>query len=227
MIGFMDALVKSKKRIKDHGEVFTPDFIVNAMLELVKHETERIESRFLEPACGDGNFLAPVLQRKLDVVLKKYGRSQTDFEKNALVAVSSIYGIELLQDNVSACQKRLFNIFDQIYTKKFKTKCKDNLRKNIEFILERNILQGDALTLKTNNDTELIVFSNWSLVSDGRVKRSDFQFVDLTQTTDGKKTPSIFLIEEVSDSGETIFSPMPVKEYPLMHYLKFDYEDAK
>ncbi len=223
----MKTLVKTTQRVKDHGEVFTPDFIVNDMLNLVKHETERIESRFLEPACGDGNFLVPVLQRKLDVVLKKYGKSQVDFEKMSLFAVSSIYGIDLLPDNVELCRDRLFKIFNEVYTKKYKSKSKDELRKSIHFILNRNILQGNALTLKTKNDTELIVFSEWSLVNGGMVKRRDFQFADMAEFFEKDKMQSLFRVEEVSDSGEIIFSPMPVKEYPLMHYLKFDYEDAK
>lgn len=221
----MNTQIKTKQRVKDHGEVFTPEFIVNDMLDLVKHETERIESRFLEPACGDGNFLAPVLQRKLDVVLKKYGKSQSDFEKMSLLAVSSIYGIDLLSDNVELCQKRLFDIFDGVYIKKYKSKYKEEFRKSIRFVLNRNILQGNALTLKTKNDTELIVFSEWSLISGGKVKRRDFQYAELADF-DPKKEKSFSILEK-SDSGETIFSPMPIKEYPLMHYLKFDYEDAK
>ena len=60
-----ESLVKSKQRVTDHGEVFTPSWMVEDMLNLVKGESERIDSRFLEPACGDGNFLKVVLQRKL------------------------------------------------------------------------------------------------------------------------------------------------------------------
>jgi len=67
--------VKSRQRVQDHGEVFTNEREVNAMLDMVKQETERIESRFLEPACGDGNFLAEVLRRKLAVVNARYRRS--------------------------------------------------------------------------------------------------------------------------------------------------------
>jgi len=96
-------ITKSKKRIRDHGEVFTQEREVNAMLDLVKNETDRIESRFLEPACGDGNFLAPILERKLAIVKKKYRSSQNEFERMAFLAVSSIYGVELLLDNVEVC----------------------------------------------------------------------------------------------------------------------------
>ena len=104
-------LTKSRNRIRDHGEVFTPDFIVNDMLNLVKHETERIDSRFLESACGDGNFLIKILEKKLEIVENKYKKNQFDYERNSLIAVSSIYGIELLDDNVEEAQKRLYNLF--------------------------------------------------------------------------------------------------------------------
>ncbi len=217
--------VKSKKRVRDHGEVFTPDFIVNDMLDLVKDETERIESRFLEPACGDGNFLAPILERKLEVVKKKYKSSQVEFERNAILAISSIYGVELLHDNVAICISRLYKIVEDIYSKLYKIKCKGDFRKSIEFILSRNILQGNALNLKTADDKKYIVFSEWSFTNGSSIKRRDFEYRELADF-DPKK-PTLFSVRELSDTGETVFSPMPVKEFPLKHYLKLDYEDAK
>src|SRR3974377_287441 len=109
----MQEQVKSKRRVAEHGEVFTSEREVNAMLDLVKQETERIDSRFLEPACGTGNFLTEVLHRKLRVVEKNYRRSQLEFERNLILAVSSIYGIDILEDNVIACRQRLFDIADK------------------------------------------------------------------------------------------------------------------
>lgn len=217
--------VKSKQRVKDHGEVFTPDFVVNDMLSLVKNETERIESRFLEPACGDGNFLAPILERKLEVVKKKYKSSQVEFERNVLLAVSSIYGVELLNDNVSACIERLYKTVDEMYLKLYKEKCNPDFRKSLRFVLSRNILQGNALDLKTADGKEHIVFSEWALANGSSIKRRDFEYRELADF-DPKK-PTLFSLREVSDTGETVFSPMPVKEFPLKHYLKLDYEDAK
>ena len=114
------AQVRTKKRVSDHGEVLTGQREVNAMLDLVKQETERIDSRFLEPACGDGNFLIAILERKLAIVEKRYGKSQLDFERYAVLAVSSIYGIDILPDNVRDCRRRLFEIFDSNYTRLFK-----------------------------------------------------------------------------------------------------------
>ncbi len=217
--------IKSKQRIRDHGEVFTQEREVNAMLDLINDETERIESRFLEPACGNGNFLAPILERKLEIVKKKYMSSQVDFEKMTLLAVSSIYGVELLQDNIEACIERLYDIFNNLYASLYNGECKNELRKSIRFILKRNILQGDALTLKKTDNKKYIIFSEWSLVNNGMIKRRDFEYRELADF-DPKK-PTLFSLREISDTGETVFSPMPVKEFPLKYYLKFDYEDAK
>lgn len=217
--------IKSKKRARDFGEVFTPDFIVNDMLDLVKNETVRIESRFLEPACGDGNFLAPILERKLELVKKKYRSSRVEFERNALLATSSIYGVELLHDNVSVCIERLYKITNEMYSKLYKNKCSSAFRNSIRFILNRNILQGNALDLKTADGKKHIVFSEWSLANGSSIKRRDFEYRELADF-DPKK-PTLFSLREVSDTGEFVFSPMPVKEFPLKHYLKLDYEDAK
>ena len=104
--------VKSKKRVADHGEVFTNEREVNAMLDLVKNETERIDSRFLQPACGNGNFLAEVLKRKIAVVDGRYSKSQLEWERYAVIAISSIYGVEILEDNANECRARLYKLFD-------------------------------------------------------------------------------------------------------------------
>jgi hypothetical protein len=221
----MDKQIKLKERVKDYGEVFTREREVNAMLDLVKNETERIESRFLEPACGDGNFLAPIIERKLAIVNKKYRLSQTEFERMMFLAVSSIYGIELLQDNIEACIERLYKIINSLYIKLYKDKCKNEFRNSIKFVLRRNILQGDALTLKKTDGKEYIIFSEWSLINGSKVKRRDFQYSELADF-DPKK-PTLFSLREFSDTGEAVFSPMPVKEFPLVHYLSLNYEDTK
>lgn len=123
----------------------TPEHIVNAMLELVKPETERIDSRFLEPACGTGNFLSRILERKLHIVKKRYRKSQFDYERYAVLAVSSIYGIDLLEDNVQECRQRLFEIFDAEYRRLFKKAAKARCRAAVKYILRRNIIHGDAM----------------------------------------------------------------------------------
>ncbi len=185
------------------------------MLDLVQQETERIESRFLEPACGTGNFLTVILQRKLDVVEKRYGKAQLDFERNAVLAVSSIYGIDIQEDNVQQCRQQLFGIFDLYYLRSFKNKTSDNCRESVRFILERNIIHGDALSLKTVGDNPRpIVFSEWSPVNCSMLKRRDYTFHGLLEHASMKELPLF------SDLGEDVFIPTPEKVYPPMHFLK-------
>ena len=211
----MDKQVKSKQRVADFGEALTPKWIVNAMLDLVKPETERIDSRFLEPACGTGNFLTEILERKLCVVEKRYGKSQLDYERYAILAVSSIYGIEILEDNVQECRKRLFDIVDRAYMALFPKTAKSQFLETVRFILERNIIWGDAITLKTVGEKpKHIVFSEWSLVNGSLMKRRDFTFHSLLEHQSVKELPLF------SDMGEDVFIPQPVQEYPPVHFLK-------
>ncbi|MBW7959909.1 SAM-dependent DNA methyltransferase [Patescibacteria group bacterium] len=217
--------IKTKKRVRDHGEVFTPDFIVQDMLDLVKGETERIDSRFLEPACGDGNFLAPILERKLNIAKKRYSRLQIDYERNALIALASIYGIELLKDNVQKCRKRLFNIFLTYYKDKYKKKIKESYLKSAKYILKRNILWGDALTLQTpDKNSKPIIFSSWSRLG-SYIIRDDYYFSDLIPMD----KEGLFDNRHVtSDLGDSVFDPKKIDiNFPKKHYLKLDYKDAE
>ena len=207
--------VVSKKRVNDHGEVLTAKREVDAMLNLVKQETERIESRFLEPACGTGNFLTEILERKLRIVESRYGNSQLEYERNVILAISSIYGIDILQDNVVECRKRLFSIFNQHYSGLFKEFTKDECRNTVKYIVERNIIWGDALTLETvGNNSQAIVFSEWSPVNGSMIKRRDFAFHELLSHAKIRELPLF------SDLGEDVFIPTPIKEYPLIHFLR-------
>ena len=92
--------IKSKERVAERGEVFTAEREVNAMLDLVANECLRPDSRFLEPACGDGNFLSAILKRKLAELRRKYKKSPRDYEKQAVVAIGSLYGVDIMNDNV-------------------------------------------------------------------------------------------------------------------------------
>ena len=132
--------IKSKERVSKHGEVFTNEREVKAMCDLVKQETERIESRFLEPACGNGNFLAEILERKLVIVKRRYGKSQSDYERYSFLAVSSLYGVELLEDNAQECRERLFSIWDTEYTTLFRGRVLEQCREAIRYLLSKNIL---------------------------------------------------------------------------------------
>lgn len=209
------ALIKTRQRVADYGEVFTAEREVNAMLDLVKRETERIDSRFLEPACGSGNFLIEVLRRKLAIVEARYGKRHLEFERYAIVAIGSIYGVDLLEDNAAECRERLFDHFDEVYSRLFGETCRAACRASARFILNRNIICGDALTMMTvGRQPEPIVFSEWSPVNGSLVKRRDYSLAHLLvyQPMEG---PSLF-----SDLGEEAFIPTPVRDFPLTHYLK-------
>lgn len=210
--------VKSKQRVSDHGEVFTAKKEVNAMLDLVKDETERIESRFLEPACGNGNFLAEILNRKLAVVNSRYSKSQLEFERYAVLAISSIYGVDILEDNAIECRTRLFDIFEDLYFNLFKDKCKDECRNSVKFLLDRNILWGDALDFTNPQTKKPIVFSEWSAINGSMLKRRDYIFKFLVEKT---HQFSIF-----NDEGNAAAIDEPIKDFPLIHFLKLGENDT-
>ena len=217
-----DKQVKSKQRVADHGEVFTAEREVNAMLDLVKGETERIDSRFLEPACGEGAFLKEILRRKLAVVKKQYGKSPYDYERYSVLAVTSIYGVDILEDNAEICRQNLFDIWNKEYTVNAKTQANDQCRETVRFILRKNILCGDALTM-LQNDGMPIVFAEWNLVSGDQIKRRDYEFAELL---DGhEKQMNIFMLGWEFDEETNAFIPAPIKEYPLTDYRRLsDYE---
>ena len=210
-----EQLVVSRQRVIEHGEVYTPKAIVNQMLDLVAQEAERIDSRFLESACGTGNFLSEVLQRKLEVVKSRYSKSQLDYERYAILAISSIYGIDILQDNVNICRKRLLDMFKELYQNLYKQHIKEDCIQSARFILKRNIEWGDALTLMTvGQKPRPIVFSEWSAVNGSMIKRRDFAFERLLESGSMNELPLF------SDLGEDICIPRPLKEFPLVHFLK-------
>jgi len=199
------SLVKSKQRVADHGEVFTPEWMVEAMLDMVKGETERIDSRFLEPACGSGNFLVKILMRKLAAVELKYGKS--DFEKRyfSLLGLMCIYGIELLPDNIAECRANLLEIFaaylnltpvDDLYLAAF-------------HVLSQNLVHGDALTMHTH-DGQAITFAEWGPLGKGKYNRRDFRFDSLTQSAAYSEEGSLF----ANVGKHEIFTP--AKTYPPM-----------
>jgi hypothetical protein len=207
--------IKSKKRVTDHGEVLTAEREVKAMLDLVKSESERIESRFLEPACGDGNFLAEILHRKLNTVLSRYNSNPLDFEKYSVLAVSSIYGVDILPDNVLACQNRMFYIFDTFYSLHCKGIDKEDCRQAVQFILSRNIICGDALTMKTN-DGNPIIFSEWSIITGDLIKRRDFRLDEMLQGH--QKDRDVFMQNWEYDNEMKAFIPLPIREFQPVHY---------
>jgi hypothetical protein len=164
------SLIKSKKRVADHGEVFTPPWLVERMLDLVRGETERIDSRFLEPACGSGNFLVPVLQRKLAAVEAKYGKSDFERQHYALLALMCIYGIELLVDNIAECRANLLEILaDYLDLDEL-----NDVYRAASYVLSQNLVHGDALTMRTHGG-QPITFAEWGYLGKGKFQRRDFR----------------------------------------------------
>jgi len=197
--------VKSRQRVSDHGEVFTPAWLVTDMLDLVKAETERIDSRFLEPACGSGNFLVPVLERKLAAVQSRYGRNDFERQHYALLGLMCVYGIELLPDNAAECRARLLATFVRFL------KADATWTRAAEHVLALNIVQGNALDM-TDAGGEHITFAEWGYLGRGRFQRRDFRFHDLTQRASFQGTLfDQFEEHEVFVPVQT-FPPMSVQE---------------
>lgn len=228
----MSKQIKSKERVADHGEVFTNEREVNAMLDLVKPETERIDSRFLEPACGEGAFLMPVLKRKLEVVKKKYKKSPLDYEKYSLIALMSLYGVDLLEDNAQICRNNLYDIWNEEYTKNTKSESTERVRDIAKYILKKNILCGDALSLLQSNG-EPIIFIEWSFVSGNMIKRRDYRLDELLKADENNVQVPLF--DDLFSDGSTrtmnweldeetgIYMPGPIKDdYPLTDYRRLD-----
>jgi len=216
-------LVKSKQRVADHGEVLTPKWMVEAMLDLVKGEAARIDSRFLEPACGDGNFLVQILRRKLAAVEIKYGTSVFERRHYALFALMCMYGIELLPDNIAECRANLLEIFAEYLN----IDQSDALYRAAFYVLSQNLVHGDALTMRTSTEgchgckpsrtrghasmrehtCQPITFAEWGYLGKGSFQRRDFRFDSLTIFGDDN---SLF----VNNGKHEIFKP--TKTYPPM-----------
>lgn len=199
-----ERLVKSKQRVADHGEVFTPSWMVEDMLNLVQEESERIDSRVLEPACGSGSFLVPVLTRKLLTVAAKHGKSEFEKRHYALFALMCIYGIELLPDNARECRDNLATLFNA-----FLGVSGDNeWAQAAHAVLKVNIVEGDALTMTTSSG-DPITFAEWGYLGKGKFQRRDFRYDELTQRSEWESEGSLF-----ADMGADLFAPQ--KTYPTI-----------
>lgn len=202
-------------RVRVFGEVKTQNKEINNMIELVRNEVDRIDLKFLEPACGDGNFLYNILEKKLNVALKISSNDLIKFEINSIYALTSLYGVEIQLDNVNATRLRLFNLFQKIFNEKFKSSLNNEFSKSVKYILKKNIIHGDALTFKENNNKDNdITFAEWSMINDTDFKRRDYTFRDLLAYQPYEQK-NLF-----SDLGDEAFIPTPIKEYKPKNYLK-------
>lgn len=244
--------VISKKRVADHGEVLTARREVDAMLDLVKQETERIESRFLEPACGTGNFLIVILERKIAVIERKLARQEKrlkkaekrpgwkapSYEPDSLLALSSIYGIDILQDSIDAAKTRLLAFFVESYRRIVEKEIPNEVTAAARFILDKNILLGDAInpqnkvTVPGVPGLDQIMFTEWSRIGND-FKRREFRFdtmhLDGSDAANAPKAADDDLFAEkkpvthnvlTTDSGREIMKPVPVRDFPLTHYTE-------
>lgn len=203
------SLIKSEKRVADHGEVFTPPWMVEAMLHLVKDETERIDSRFLEPACGSGNFLVQILRRKLAAVETRYGKSDFERRHYALLALMCIYGVELLEDNIAECRANLLEIFAEY----LHLEAEDELYRAATYVLSQNLVHGDALKM-CSHDGQPIIFAEWGYLGRGRFQRRDFSLANLTLSSTFSAEGSLFAQlgkHEVFTPAKS-YLPMTVRE---------------
>lgn len=227
--------VKSKERVAERGEVFTAEREVKAMCDLVKDECERIDSRFLEPACGDGNFLAEILSRKLAAVKKGYKKSTYQYELNSVIAVTSIYGVDIMLDNVLACRERMFQIWDKEYTLNCRADANDEVRETVRYILSLNIVCGNALSMmcvdeECNDTDEPITFPEWSVVMGGMIKRRDYRFdVLLKENEDAAMydTQLSLFGGDANNQDNWMIDPItselvpkPVREFAPIHYRR-------
>ncbi len=199
------SLIKSKARVNDHGEVFTPSWLVEKMLDLVKGETERIDARFLEPACGSGNFLVPILKRKLAAVEIKFGKSDFERQNYALLGLMSCYGIELLQDNIFECRANMLEAFADY----LRVRQNDAAYRAASFVLSLNLVHGDAMTMRDTDGAPISVIE-WGYLGKGKFQRRDFRLDVLTCMASFSAEDSLF-----SSLGKhEIFTP--TKTYPPM-----------
>ena len=228
--------IKSRERVVKHGEVFTNEREVKAMLDLVKDETYKIESTFLEPACGDGNFLVEIIRRKLSFIGKSkkpnYRKDQPAYEKAMLVAVGSIYGIDILQDNVKECVARLYKVVCDEYEKCFSDSYSEDVEHCIRYILSRNIVCGDARSMKDYKGNP-IVFSEWKNPSNGWIKRKEYLFEDLMDKAQDASCINESLVSYESSlkfngAGEPYYIPKEIKDYGLIDYREvFNYAEDR
>ena len=242
--------VKSRERVREHGEVFTAEREVKAMLDLVKDECENIDATFLEPACGDGNFLDEILRRKLGVCRKKYAQSAADYEKFSFLACTTLYGVDILADNVQRCRERLFETWCESFEVPGVTSRRgadklahpsdfhDRVARAVRFVFSRNILLGNALSMKRVDEQqrdlpEPIVFTEWKFALGDKLKRSEFRFDVLLESGGSRAAAAEMTFDFFDDASSSVnwmvdpddpekrrMIPAPSKTYAPIDYWR-------
>ena len=231
-----ESLIKSKSRVQKHGEVFTPKKIVKLMLDQpgIKEACEDLTATFLEPAAGEGAFLVAILERKLKMVAKKFNKSIKQFENYSLLALSTLYGIELLEDNAQACTINMFQKFNEFYlnqVQKYGTRANDKVLASAKTIITANIEQGNFLTRKKPSGKP-IVFSEWKAIdldkgpTTIRVQRTEYTLDDIYEDalkSDGEVLKHIEKLDQTDffaliDSNVNVEIDSDVRQLP--RYVK-------
>ena len=217
----MDDQIKSKQRVADHGEVFTNEREVKAMCDLVADEVKKIESTVLEPACGEGNFLIEILTRKLKTVRELCEGNTDKYELYSVKAVSSLYGVDILGDNVVICRQNLFDLWQDEYVQNIGKNPDEKLQQTVLHILEVNIVRGNTLSTKlvdenTNDTDEPIVFSEWIFDDNGFVIREENRFDAMLESEETSPQLDLFgLLQNSYDKWKK--DPMTGKYLPIVH----------
>ena len=208
--------IVTRERVRDHGEVYTSAREVNAMLDLVDNETRRLDSRFLEPACGNGNFLSAILERKLRLVTANRRLSLFAREIDFLRCVAGLYGIDIIASNVAECRERLLAMVDKASLETYRQRLRPDFEKVLRFILSKNIIHGNARSYKTMDAPPRdIIFSEWSMPDTrGKFVRRDYPFESMADLNmlNSKRFPT--------DNGEEFFRQNDVREYRPVLYLR-------
>lgn len=231
----MKKQVKSKERVAERGEVFTAEREVKAMCDLVATQCDNVDATFLEPACGDGNFLAEILDRKLTRVKKDAKSDATTWEWLSVRAVASLYGVDIMQDNTEECRQRLFDKWNKAYKTACKKSCNEETRESVRYILSKNIICGNALTMmcvdENQQDTQdYITFAEFKTC--GRMymlKRRDYRLDVLLKANEKPQRQSQLTLDSSVDdiynyldtnpvTGE--YMPKPLREYTPLHYRR-------
>ena len=205
--------IKGKERVENFGEVNTSAKEIDGILDMLVNEVNRVDSKFYEPACGDGNFLTEILKRKINFIEAKYKKNKNSFQRNLFLIVCNLYGVDILQDNIFICRERLLNILKDTCYRNLKNCSYEKLIDSMKFVISKNILWGDALTLERVDSQTPIIFSEWSFVNKNLVKRINYKLSSIVESEFILDTPLF------SDLGEDVYMPSPVKVFELQNYL--------
>lgn len=214
-----EKIIKSKKRIQNHGEVFTPKRIVKKIFDMpnIREACKNLTSTFLEPAAGEGVFLVEVLNRKMKMVEKNYSNDLTRYENYSLLALSTLYGVELLEDNAQKCAMNMYQVYFEAYQKQalgHGGKMKNKVLDSAKMIISNNIAQGNFLT-KSSANGKPIVFSEWKPVN----LRQNAKAIKVQRTE--------YTIEDIldgveKDSGEPSIHSEKVEQLDLFDFCDED-----